>query len=126
MDDLTSKRALLEKIADLFPYCGHCDGYGFVQLDCVEDAVKEAPTIDQPRWIPVAERLPQEDEPLGKLCEIVQVLLKDGTVTVGFCNRSLQAWVHLPIADTYFVGRSYATTPVIAWMPLAQPPKGDE
>lgn len=38
--------ALLEKVLDIPPYCGHCDGYGFVQLDCVQDAVEYAPTIE--------------------------------------------------------------------------------
>lgn len=46
MDELISKSALLEEIAGLVPYCGYCDGYGFVQLDCVEDAVKEAAVVD--------------------------------------------------------------------------------
>lgn len=76
-----------------------------------------------PRWIPVTERLPQEDLPLGALCEVVQVLLKDGTVTVGFCNRGFRAWFYLPIEKTKFVGHEYEKTPVIAWQPLAQPPK---
>ena len=42
------------------------------------------------KWISVTERLPQEDEPLAALCEMVQVLLDDGTVTVGWCNRGLK------------------------------------
>lgn len=38
--------AVLKKVLSIPPYCGHCDGYGFVQLDMVEDAIKDAPTIE--------------------------------------------------------------------------------
>lgn len=75
------------------------------------------------RWIPVSERLPQDDLPFGALCEIVQVLLDDGTVTVGWCNRGLKCWYYMPIQATNFVGHDYDKTPVIAWQSLSQPPK---
>lgn len=76
-------------------------------------------------WISVKEHLPQDDLPFGALCEVVQVLLDDGTVTVGWCNRGLKCWYHMPIQATYFVGHDYDKTPVVAWRPLAQPPKGE-
>ena len=76
------------------------------------------------RWIPVTERLPQEDEPLGATCEQVQVLLADGTVTTGWCNRIRKLWYHLPLGDTHFYGYPYEHTLVVAWQPLAEPPKG--
>lgn len=75
-------------------------------------------------WISVKEHLPQDDLPFGALCEIVQVLLDDGTVTVGWCNRGLKCWYYMPIQATNFVGHDYDNTPVIAWQPLSQPPKG--
>lgn len=74
-------------------------------------------------WISVKERLPQDDLPVGALCDVVQVLLNDNSVTVGFCNRGLKAWFYLPIRDSRFVGTSYEKTPVVAWQPLAEPPK---
>ena len=124
MDDLTSKRALLEKIADLVPYCGHCDGYGFVQLDCVEDAVKDAPTIEQPTWIPVAERLPTEDVSIEMFFPVSQ------TICLGY---------YKVIAKTAFwcvnfpdgTGRVADNNPT-HWRhrydlkELPEPPKGDE
>lgn len=76
-------------------------------------------------WIPVKDRLPQDDLPFGALCEIVQVLLDDGTVTVGWCNRGLECWYYMPIQAAYFVGHDYNKTPVVAWKPLSQPPKGE-
>lgn len=84
-----------------------------------------AQRIVKQKWIPVTERLPQDDLPFGALCEIVQVLLDDGTVTVGWCNRGLKCWYYMPIQATNFVGHDYAKTPVIAWQSLAQPPKGE-
>lgn len=76
------------------------------------------------QWIPVTERLPQEDLPFGALCEVVQVLLNDGSVTIGWCNRGLRLWFHMPIRETKIVGYEYEKTPVIAWQPLSQPPSG--
>ena len=76
-------------------------------------------------WISVKERLPQENEPEGKVCEQVQVLLINGAVSTGWCNRLTKMWWHLGYGDTKFVGYEYNNTPVIAWQPLAQPPKGE-
>ena len=77
------------------------------------------------KWIPVSERLPQEDEPPGATCEQVQVLLSNGVVSTGWCNRHTKLWWHLNYGETHFVGYDYEHTPVVAWQPLAQPPKGD-
>lgn len=76
-------------------------------------------------WISVKERLPQENEPEGKVCEQVQVLLINGAVSTGWCNRLTKMWWHLGYGETKFVGYEYDNTPVIAWQPLAQPPKGE-
>ena len=76
-------------------------------------------------WISVKEHLPQENEPEGKVCEQVQVLLINGAVSTGWCNRLTKMWWHLGYGDTKFVGYEYDNTPVIAWQPLAQPPKGE-
>ena len=77
------------------------------------------------KWISVKERLPQENEPEGKVCEQVQVLLINGAVSTGWCNRLTKMWWHLGYGETKFVGYEYDNTPVIAWQPLAQPPKGE-
>ena len=76
-------------------------------------------------WISVKEHLPQENEPEGKACEQVQVLLINGAVSTGWCNRLTKMWWHLGYGETKFVGYEYDNTPVIAWQPLAQPPKGE-
>ena len=76
-------------------------------------------------WISVKERLPQENEPVDTLCEIVQVLLNNGEVSVGWCNRRTKLWYHVDYGEDYFTSNDYDHTPVIAWKPLAQPPKGE-
>lgn len=76
-------------------------------------------------WISVKDRLPQEDEPEATTCEQVQVLLDNGVVSTGWCNRYFKLWWHLNYGETHFVSYDYEHTPVIAWQPLAQPPKGE-
>ena len=76
-------------------------------------------------WISVKEHLPQENEPEGTLCETVQVLLNNGKVSVGWCNRRTKLWYHMPYDEDYVIFNGYDNTPVIAWKPLAQPPKGE-
>ena len=76
-------------------------------------------------WISVKEQLPQENEPEGALCEDVQVLLNNGKVSVGWCNRRTKLWYHMPYDEDYVIFNGYDNTPVIAWKPLAQPPKGE-
>ena len=76
-------------------------------------------------WISVKERLPQENEPEGALCEDVQVLLNNGKVSVGWCNRRTKLWYHMDYGEDYFTSNDYDHTPVVAWMPLSEPPKGE-
>ena len=76
-------------------------------------------------WISVEEHLPQENEPEGAICEQVQVLLDNGVVSTGWCNRRAKLWWHLNYGETDFTGCDYKHTPVIAWQPLARPPKGE-
>ena len=76
-------------------------------------------------WIPVKEHLPQENDPEGTVCELVQVLLVNGDVSTGWCNRRTKLWWHLSYGASDFIDYDYDHTPVIAWQPLAQPPKGE-
>ena len=76
-------------------------------------------------WMSVDGHLPQENEPEGAICEQVQVLLDNGVVSTGWCNRRTKLWWHLNYGETDFTGCDYEHTPVIAWKPLAQPPKGE-
>ena len=91
--------------------------------EIADNLINNGVTVQE--WISVKERLPQENEPEGKVCEQVQVLLINGAVSTGWCNRLTKMWWHLGYGETKFVGYEYDNTPVIAWQPLAQPPKGE-
>ena len=91
--------------------------------DIVDALIDHGVTVQE--WISVKEQLPQENEPEGALCEDVQVLLNNGKVSVGWCNRKTKLWYHMPYDEDYVISNGYDNTPVIAWKPLAQPPKGE-
>lgn len=66
---------------------------------------------NQPRWIPVSERLPETDE---------DVLITDGvTVYIGWINATNRQW-RANSEDNCFINN------VTAYMPLPEPYKGDE
>ena len=88
-----------------------------------EDLIANGVTVQE--WIPAKEHLPQENEPEGTVCELVQVLLVNGDVSTGWCNRRTKLWWHFDYGASDFIDHDYDHTPVIAWQPLAQPPKGE-
>ena len=85
--------------------------------------VKNGVTVQE--WISVKKHLPQENEPEDTVCELVQVLLVNGDVSTGWCNRRTKLWWHFSYGASDFIDYDYDHTPVIAWQPLAQPPKGE-
>lgn len=65
--------------------------------------IKHAPTVEQPRWIPVSERLPEDGER-------VLAITESGNQFVGF---------HTQFSGWHF---EYVIHPT-HWMPLPEPPK---
>lgn len=91
---------------------------GWAYEDAIE-IVNELAEEHNNGWIPCSERLPQEDEPVCVLCQIVNVMLKNGTVTSGWCNRYLEKWYVLDHHHDYPLPFEYKD--VIAWQPLPAP-----
>lgn len=119
-----------EKLIDLLktiPQVNHFEaqvqGMDYVFGCAADHLIANGVTVQE--WISVKEHLPQENEPEGATCEQVQVLLSNGLVSTGWCNRHAKLWWHLNYGETHFIGYDYEHTPVIAWQPLAQPPKGE-
>ena len=52
--------ALKINLNNLYNRCGHCDGYGYYSIAKVLQTINETPTIKQPTWISVDDRLPIE------------------------------------------------------------------
>lgn len=69
-------------------------------------------TIEQPTWIPVSERLPKSR------IAVLGALLWD-TIDIVWYDKDDGVW------QSEFVN-AYAEGEVTHWMPLPQPPKGDE
>ena len=112
------REKLVELCEDLetLPCCDTYEGQA-------EYLISNGVTVQE--WISVKEQLPQENEPEGALCEDVQVLLNNGKVSVGWCNRRTKLWYHMDYGEDYFTFNDYDHTPVVAWMPLSEPPKGE-
>ena len=73
-----------EKLSDLlYEASRKADSESYIFDQIADYLIAHGVTVQQ--WIPVAEGLPQKDEPHGATCEQVQVLLKDGFVTTGYC-----------------------------------------
>ena len=91
------------------------------KIEAADFLIANGVTVQE--WIPAKEHIPQENEPEGTVCELVQVLLVNGDVSTGWCNRRTKLWWHFDYGASDFIDHDYDHTPVIAWQPLAQPPK---
>ena len=103
--------------------CDECTLYGQTGVDhCCEDALQLAITAlqNQPVWIPVIERLPEEDN--GDY-PINMVTLDTGEVCIGvYRHDSKEWWTRMNEGETL-----YSTDHVVvSWMPLPEPYRESE
>ena len=85
---------------------------GDVDEDVIWGLIQDAPTIEQPTWISCDERLPERD--VDVLCRSNQC---GNCIFIGYIGHKSGAWIDngvMHIGD------------VTHWMPLPNPPKGDE
>ena len=97
----------------------------FIDIDDAIEIINQLAEEHKGGWIPCSEKLPQENEPVDAVCEVVNIMLKSGTVTSGWCNRYLERWYVLDECCDYPLQQNYED--VIAWQPLPAPyqPKGE-
>ena len=117
------REKLVELLTEAFFDYNHGKGDGYIPKNFADHLIDHGVTVQE--WVPAKEHLPQENEPEGTVCELVQVLLVNGDVSTGWCNRRTKLWWHFDYGASDFIDHDYAHTPVIAWQPLAQPPKGE-
>ena len=100
----------------------------------VEDILMQSPTIIMDkteiipispyRWIPVTERLPEDDLPKGSKVKQIKVLTAlrsgKGVITVRSQTRYRMTWY--PNSPW---GWKYSASEITHWMPLPEPPKGE-
>lgn len=118
MDDLISRKAILNEIRKI-----ECEpGYQHIGEDwvvglCIAESIIEEAEVAEPerRWIPVTERLPQNDT------EVLVTVCDDSGdtpweyVSVGWQTPDGQYWI---VGNEICYG-------VIAWMPLPKPYRGE-
>ena len=130
MDDLISRQAAIRWVKT------ECNPYGKPTLD-FESGKKviehlEQMSSAQPRWIPVTERLPEEDVMVLVTCYgCDMIIMRDGENLEDAIERVRKEVVNVTIglvgSDGWY-GADYSPmiiTPV-AWMPLPEPWKGEE
>ena len=113
MDDLISKTKALLDFQEL------CNGVACVDCPFITehscafaDWLNDRPSAE-PRWIPVAERLPEVENNIGK-----RVIV---TTSWGLVKESCYCIDHWEIGYI-----PYKLSSVIAWMPLPKPWKGED
>ena len=122
-----SKAQAIERLKLNFPISQGADNsrdrHRYMQALADLQAIKELPLItpQEPRWILVSERLPEEhicDDGFHEPSKSVLVQMKSGAMhTARYWSRYDERWLDL----------NYPTTDeVIVWMPLPQPYKGVE
>ena len=86
----------------------------------VEEYIDEAPTVEQSRWIPCSERLPEHPENNDYYLVTIQCEHYDGwdDYVTGFAEWTKHGWDEL----SYYIGQ----IKVVAWMPLPKPYEEDE
>ena len=71
------------------------------------------PVTPQPRWTPISERLPEEDE------WVLITYYYDRKIKIEIALLDEDGWYYREIANKYWI----AEHPPIAWMPLPEPYK---
>lgn len=94
-------------------YNGFSDTY---DKACIIGVIEEQPTVEERKWIPCSERLPEEEE---------DVLVTDGeSMAVGYYREDVRAWDSVNFGWIENRENGYGINEVIAWMPLPEPYKG--
>lgn len=124
MAEYIKRESAIDAVLDVFYDTTDIDLSG-EKLEAAILNVQAADVEPVHEWISVKEHIPQENDPEGTVCELVQVLLVNGDVSTGWCNRRTKLWWHFSYGESDFIYYDYDNTPVIAWQPLAQPPKGE-
>ena len=79
------------------------------------DMLKQAPTIEQPQWIPCSEKLPTDNDYDESFIVTIQCEHVDGwdDYVTGYADFTPHGWD----IQSYYLGQ----IKVVAWMPLPEP-----
>lgn len=80
----------------------------------VVDMLESRPTIEQPQWISCADRLPNDEE------KVLAFTAREKAKDIISVDTFVKGFGFFSPVD--YPGKEYVTH----WMPLPQPPKGDE
>lgn len=92
------------------------DAKKLTKLGIEETVAKWKRRLEQTRWIPVSEKLPEENEYIGDVCKYY--LIQDEYGDMHVAHLSNVGWI--PMDSLKAISNE-----VIAWMPLPEPYKGE-
>ena len=96
--------------------------------DATEQAYRNGYEAGKPKWIPVEERLPENDDRYATVCDFGHGCISRGVL--GFAKDFSKVVTYKTTAKNvwYEYDREYGfvmITYVTHWMPLPEPPKGE-
>ena len=114
MEDLISRQAALDAFGlsgNTRKWGGDHSGYDTMMLYEIQDTLEDLPSVNQQKWIPVSERLPEENEAV-----LLGVRYKD----------DFKYFVTMRCDYNYWTGIGRDLKGIGYWMPLPEPYNGVE
>ena len=92
----------------------------------VLDLIDQQDTVEQPRWVPVTERLPRRRNANGSIYEICNLWHKGGYATAGRFHWGKMTWTFMPWDGTRVISVPHSKGVITHWQPLPAPPTPEE
>lgn len=122
MAECIEREAAIKAIYESDPFGIH-KYFGWRAMD-IEEALRAIPAVSVPQWISVKDRLPEVNRGGGGYEEIT-VIATDGERVRPMIYERACVREKVKYRWKWIWDRIYKGKPIVAWMPLPKPPKGE-